>query len=72
MISYYQKMRRMTIFAVGGSVLLCGFALLFIPGPAIVVIPLGLTILATEFMWARRIVDKAKQKINMFKKERKH
>jgi len=29
-----------------------------LPGPAVVVIPLGLAILATEFSWARRILDR--------------
>ena len=29
-------------------------AMVVLPGPAIVVIPLGLSILATEFLWARR------------------
>jgi len=30
---------------------------------AIVVIPLGLGILATEFVWARRLLENAKQRI---------
>ena len=34
--------------------LLIGLALLVLPGPAFVVIPLGLAILSTEFMWAKR------------------
>ena len=38
----------------GGAVLLVGMALLVLPGPAFVVIPAGLAILATEFEWARR------------------
>lgn len=38
----------------GMSVLLIGVALIVLPGPAIVVIPIGLAILATEFAWARR------------------
>jgi len=33
---------------------LFGIALLVLPGPAVVVIPVGLAILATEFAWARR------------------
>jgi tellurite resistance protein TerC len=35
-------------------------ALLVLPGPAIIVIPVGLTILATEFVWARTILKKVK------------
>jgi hypothetical protein len=33
------------------------------PGPAVVVIPLGLGILATEFVWARRVLDHAKERL---------
>lgn len=45
---------RIVILIVGMTVLLIGMALLVLPGPAFVVIPLGLAILATEFAWARR------------------
>jgi tellurite resistance protein TerC len=46
--------RRIVVAVVGTTVLLIGIALLVLPGPAIVVIPIGLAILATEFAWARR------------------
>jgi len=46
--------RRIAILVVGMTVLLAGIALLVLPGPAVVVIPIGLAILATEFAWARR------------------
>jgi tellurite resistance protein TerC len=42
---------------VGMTVLLFGIALIVLPGPAIVVIPIGLAILATEFAWARHWLD---------------
>lgn len=45
----------------GFSVLLVGIALLVLPGPAIVVIPIGLAILATEYAWARRYLTKFKE-----------
>jgi uncharacterized protein (TIGR02611 family) len=47
---------RAVIAVIGISVILFGVILLFTPGPAIVVIPLGLGILATEFVWARRLL----------------
>src|SRR5262245_14663671 len=53
--------RRLIIGVVGGTVLLIGFALILLPGPAVVVIPVGLAILATEFAWARRCVHKARE-----------
>ena len=46
-------LRQILVAAVGGTVLLVGVAMIVLPGPAIVVIPAGLAILATEFAWAR-------------------
>jgi len=46
-------LRQILIAALGGTVLLIGVAMIVLPGPAIVVIPAGLAILATEFAWAR-------------------
>ena len=54
--------KRLIVFVIGGSVLLFGIILVFIPGPAIIVIPIGLAILATEFVWARALLENAKQK----------
>lgn len=47
------------------TVVLIGVAMIVLPGPAIVVIPAGLAILATEYAWARRwlhIVRKSAKK----------
>ncbi len=49
----YRSARRIAVFVVGGSVLLIGLLLLVLPGPGLLVIFLGLTVLATEFVWAR-------------------
>ena len=46
--------RRWLIALAGISVVLVGVAMIVLPGPAIVVIPLGLGILGLEFAWARR------------------
>jgi tellurite resistance protein TerC len=53
--------RRIIMAVVGTTVLLFGIALLVLPGPAIVVIPIGLAILATEFAWARRWLEIARE-----------
>ena len=45
----------------GGTVVLVGIALLVLPGPGIPIIAAGLAILATEFVWARHALHKAKQ-----------
>src|SRR5262245_49871865 len=57
--------RRVIVSVVGVTVLLVGIALLVLPGPAFVVIPIGFAILASEFEWARRssktMIDTLKQ-----------
>lgn len=53
-------LRRVIVAIIGFTVLLIGVAMIVLPGPAVVVIPLGLAILATEFVWARRVLKKAK------------
>lgn len=47
--------RRLVILTVGGTVLAAGAAMLVLPGPGIATILLGLSVLATEFSWARRL-----------------
>jgi uncharacterized protein (TIGR02611 family) len=44
---------------VGFAVLLAGLAMLVLPGPAFLVIPIGLAILALEFSWAERMLERA-------------
>jgi hypothetical protein len=53
--------RRVIVSVVGTTVLLIGIALLVLPGPAFMVIPVGLAILATEYAWARRWLTKARR-----------
>ncbi len=52
--------RRVVIAVVGGTVLLIGVLLIVLPGPASLVIPLGLAILALEFCLGKRWLDKAR------------
>jgi hypothetical protein len=53
--------RRVIVSVIGATTLLFGIALLVLPGPAFIVIPLGLAILATEYAWARRWLKKVRQ-----------
>ena len=53
--------KKVVIAVIGGTVTLIGIALIFLPGPAFIVIPIGLSILATEFLWARRWLQKIRQ-----------
>ena len=43
---------RVLVVLAGATVLLTGLAMLVLPGPAFAVIPLGLFVLALEFVWA--------------------
>ena len=60
----YTAARRIVIGVVGASVLLLGIIMLVTPGPAFVVIPLGLAILAIEFVWARQWLHKLREMIS--------
>ena len=53
-------MKRILVALIGGTVVLVGVLMIVLPGPAMVVIPAGLAILATEFVWARRAMRRAK------------
>lgn len=54
-------MRKVLILVVGCTVLLIGVAMIVLPGPAVVVIPLGLAILSLEFVWAGKLLERAKK-----------
>jgi tellurite resistance protein TerC len=55
--------RKLFVAIAGFTVLLIGIAMIVLPGPAVVVIPLGLAILATEFVWARSLLKKTRETI---------
>ncbi|MDQ3198069.1 MAG: PGPGW domain-containing protein [Verrucomicrobiota bacterium] len=52
------RIRKLIVGIIGGTVVLFGLALVVLPGPAVVVVPLGLALLATEFAWARRLIKR--------------
>jgi uncharacterized protein (TIGR02611 family) len=60
-IENIKVVRRVIVSVVGATVLLIGVALLVLPGPAFIVIPIGLAILATEYAWARRWLKKVRR-----------
>ena len=55
-----KHVKRIVVMVLGGTVLAIGIALIVLPGPAFIVIPAGLAILAIEFAWARRWLTKAR------------
>jgi len=58
----YKAARRVVVTLVGGTVVLTGLVMLVFPGPAFVVIPIGLAILGLEWAWARRLLRAVKEK----------
>ncbi len=50
------RVRKTIVAVIGTTVVLFGLALIILPGPAVVVVPIGLALLATEFAWARRLI----------------
>ena len=63
--------RKVIVAVIGTTVMAGGIALIVVPGPAVIVIPLGLAILATEFFWARRLLRRIKQDTRRLLRRRK-
>ena len=66
----YRLARRIAVLVVGSTVLLLGIILLVTPGPAVVVIPIGLGILSLEFAWARHLLVRMKNLVKTEKEEK--
>jgi tellurite resistance protein TerC len=66
----YKLIKRVAIAVAGFTVLLIGLAMVVLPGPAFLVIPAGLAILALEFAWAKRLLAEAKKKGTSFLRRR--
>lgn len=58
----YKWAKRIAVAIVGFTVLAVGIAMIVLPGPAFIVIPVGLGILGLEFAWARRWLRKVKER----------
>jgi len=52
----------MIVAVIGFTVLLIGIVMIILPGPAFIIIPFGMAILATEFIWAKKLLKKVKSK----------
>lgn len=51
--------KRIAVAVVGFTFLFGGLAMLVLPGPGVIVSLIGLAVLATEFVWAERALDRA-------------
>ena len=56
-----RQAKRIIVIVVGFTILFIGIAMIALPGPAILVIPLGLGILVTELLWARKLLKTIKK-----------
>lgn len=63
-VKTYKQAKRLVRIVVGFTLLIIGIFMIVLPGPATVVIPLGLVILAGEFVWARKLLNKFKDGVN--------
>jgi uncharacterized protein (TIGR02611 family) len=63
MLKSLKKVKRLIVAVIGFTILGIGIAMIVLPGPAILVIPLGLSILATEFVWAKKFLEKIKTRL---------
>ena len=57
--------RRLAIGLIGAVVLATGLLMVVLPGPAVVVIPLGLAILSLEFAWARYLLRRLRDRVGL-------
>ena len=55
-------LKRFAVTIVGAGLILLGAALMVLPGPGILIIVAGLAVLATEYVWARRLLKRARSK----------
>ena len=62
-----EQVRRVFLIIAGFTLLMAGGVMLVTPGPGMVVIFLGLGLLAAEFVWARRLMERIKREGVRFK-----
>ena len=60
----YKVAKRIVITVVGLSILVIGIVMIIAPGPALILIPVGLAILGLEFAWARHWLKRLRQGIS--------
>ena len=60
----YKLAKRIAITVVGVSILAIGIVMIIAPGPAFILIPVGLAILGLEFAWARLWLKRLRESIS--------
>lgn len=64
-----RQARKAITLLFGATVLLVGLAMIFLPGPAMLVVPLGLAILGVELNWARRWLKKTRNSLKKLRQK---
>jgi len=65
-----RQVKKLVVAVVGFTMLIAGIAMIVLPGPAFIFIPAGLAILATEFLWAKKLLQKVKEKLRRDKESK--
>jgi tellurite resistance protein TerC len=65
-----RQVKKLVVAVVGFTMLIAGIAMVVLPGPAFIFIPAGLAILATEFLWAKKLLQKVKEKLRRDKESK--
>lgn len=58
---------RLTVFFVGVTLMCLGVLFLVLPGPGWALIAIGLVVLASEYMWAQRLLHPVRQRLSQVK-----
>jgi hypothetical protein len=61
-VGHNLSVKTVVVAVLGGLLTLAGIALLVLPGPGFVLVAAGLAVLATQFDWAKKPLDYAKEK----------
>ena len=65
------KPRRIVVTGLGVVMLVAGVVMLVFPGPGLLGLFLGLAVLATEYAWARRLVEPIRRKVSAARERRR-
>lgn len=67
MVKTIQQAKRIFRIVFGFTLLAIGIVMVVTPGPGTLTILLALGVLAAEFVWARRLLDKLKRQTQRFR-----
>jgi tellurite resistance protein TerC len=62
-----RRLKTVVTAVIGFTVIAIGAAMLVLPGPGLLVIAFGLLILSAEFVWAKRALDRMKERTKQFR-----